>query len=91
MNLLISGILLTGLIMTALASEPSSYESATDSYEVASCEDFQVTGLGDNPAWEKAGWMILPSMDGIKEYDTRVRCYWTDRGWSTGSRCNSVR
>jgi hypothetical protein len=80
MNLLISYILLTGLIMTAHTSEPRSYGSAPDSYEVASCEDFQVTGLGDNPAWEKARWMILPSMDEIQEYDTQVKVLYSGTG-----------
>jgi len=73
MNSIVFTILFTTVIMTANNSEPLSHE-------VTFCRDFQVTGRGDNPAWEKAEWIVLACLDEIKEYDTRVKILYSGTG-----------
>jgi hypothetical protein len=43
-------------------------------------EDFQVTGAGDAPAWEKATWLSMSRVGGEGNYVTRVKVVYSKSG-----------
>jgi hypothetical protein len=48
---------------------------------VHKCTDFEVTGTGDNTAWNKAEWNALNQLDrGVEGYDSRFKVLYSSKG-----------
>jgi hypothetical protein len=49
--------------------------------QITRCEDFEVSGEGSNPSWEKANWIILPQRTEKPDtYLTRVKALYSQTG-----------
>jgi hypothetical protein len=48
---------------------------------VQKCDDFELTGKGDNPAWEKNRWVLLAKLDeGSEHYETKFKILYSAEG-----------
>lgn len=43
-------------------------------------EEFEVTGAGNDPAWNKTGWTTLSRIKGSSAYETRIKLLYSDKG-----------
>lgn len=68
-------------VLFGLESKKAVAEPVRPVYSVARVDDFDVTGDGRNPAWEKAAWEKLNrrNTDG-HTYDTRFKMVYSSRG-----------
>ncbi len=77
-------IVLCGIVRPAPGEPPavSGQKSPGPLLRVAKTDDFQVTGRGDSPAWEKAHWqpLHLRSADGRDQQPTRVKVLYSSTG-----------
>ncbi len=49
--------------------------------KVKKCNDFEVTGRGDSPEWEKTGWVFLtPRRERPITYETKAKVLYSDTG-----------
>lgn len=56
-------------------------EVRDDTVIVRKCEDFSLTGNGNNPEWDKAKWNLLTKLDqGGKEYASRFKILYSLKG-----------
>jgi hypothetical protein len=79
------GPLMAALPLLAAAAERPADVPAPKPAEkvlrVAKTEDFEVTGRGDAPAWEKARWEVLRLRPkGNQSYQTRVKVLYSETG-----------
>ncbi len=54
--------------------------SADTETTVARVADFEVTGAGDAPAWQRAEWLPLTRVNGGAPYATRAKLLYSDTG-----------
>jgi len=48
---------------------------------VRKCDDFNVTGKGDNPEWKKTSWTLLAKLDeGSQEYESKFKILSSPKG-----------
>ena len=48
---------------------------------VRKCDDFDVTGKGDNPEWKKTPWTLLAKLDeGSQEYESKFKILFSSKG-----------
>ena len=48
---------------------------------VKKCRDFELTGKGNNPEWDKAAWNVLTKLDtGGRNYDSRFKILYSNTG-----------
>jgi hypothetical protein len=79
------GILLLCCLLLPACTEappdPASASSPQATMTVPSTEDFEVTGDGSDPAWERAGWTPLAvRRDSGHGYETRVKMLYSQTG-----------
>ncbi len=49
--------------------------------EVSRCDDFKVTGSGESPQWERAGWVMLNRRPGGElDYQARFKMLYSEKG-----------
>jgi hypothetical protein len=78
----IQGLLaaLFSLAAFTLAAQPAgNFNPADHVIPVVKCPDFQLTGDGNETAWNSAQWIALNGQQGI-QYDTRLRIMYSDSG-----------
>jgi hypothetical protein len=70
------------LVNPAVKSDPTTkYPSETEPLLVKKCNDFNITGEGSNPEWNKATWHQLIKLDqGGKDYDSRFKIIYSQKG-----------
>jgi len=71
-------VLLTGLVFVFnyhLQGQPASKELL-----VKRCDDFNITGAGDNAAWDKTLWTILKKLDPGNDYETKFKILYSATG-----------
>src|SRR5687768_7801680 len=55
--------------------------SPQESIIVRKCDDFKVTGKGDNPEWKKTQWTLLTKLDeGSEEYESKFKILSSPKG-----------
>ena len=71
-------IFLNGLSsVSVIAQSPGSQEPLV----VRKCDDFTVTGKGDNPEWKKTPWTLLSKLDeGSEEYESKFKILSSPKG-----------
>ena len=72
---------LTGLLVSVHASLQAQSPSPPPRLSVKPTQDFEVTGKGDNAAWEKADWTALTRREpAAHPYDARFKMLYSDTG-----------
>ncbi|MBX3421129.1 MAG: carbohydrate-binding family 9-like protein [Pirellulaceae bacterium] len=55
--------------------------NAVPSIKVASCSDFEVTGIGDHPAWDQVDWVPMQlRADSSADYNSRFKILYSTSG-----------
>ncbi len=69
-------LLLTGLLLNHhLQSQPTTQELL-----VKKCDDFTITGNGDNPSWNTTSWTALKKLDPGDDYKTAFKILYSATG-----------
>lgn len=64
-----------GLMNTAMA------QSTDAPLEIMACEDFEISGSGDHPTWQKTSWQIVPCIDEVDvPFSTRFKMQYSTSG-----------
>ena len=55
-------------------------QSITPELLVKKCDDFNVTGSGDNASWNKTSWIMLKKLDPGEDYETKFKILYSSTG-----------
>lgn len=75
------GIIIFLILQVSITMKAQHTERPKSEIKVKKCEDFQITGEGTSPEWEKTEWIdLLPIRNNTRNLDTQVKVLYSDSG-----------
>ena len=81
MNISIVFSIIISIIIPDIAMLQPDSDNSGNTLTVKKCEDFEVSGLGNNKNWEITPWVVLDVLDDIdKAFVTRFKMLYSETG-----------